>query len=131
MPLTITFPDELATALRARAEAFDQPVEQFTINFLSHTFNGATHYEPIVEEQGHKEEDKELTLEELVAKIKATPPNPAMIQYPTESLLEYLLESTPEPDPNFDIEEWEHEWAKVEAELEALDPPYDPTEGGF
>ena len=34
-------------------------------------------------------------------------------------------------DPNFDIEEWEHEWAKVEAELEALDPPYDPTEGGF
>jgi hypothetical protein len=50
-----------------------------------------------------------------------------MIQYPTESLLEYLLQSTPEPDPNFDVEEWNREWA----ELEALDPPYDPTEEDF
>lgn len=127
MPLTITFPDELATKLRTKAEILDQSVDEFTINFLDHAFNGATYYYPIIEELENEKED-ELTLEEVVAKIKATPPNPAMIQYPTESLLEYLLESTPELDPDFDIEGWDREWAKVETELEALDPPYDPTE---
>ena len=120
MPLTITFPDELATTLRTKAETFDQSVDEFTISFLARAFNGTPYYYPIIEEQKHEdEEEDELTLEELVAKIKATPPDPTAIHPPTESLLDILLNSPPEPDPDFDPEEWNQQWAQYEAEMKA------------
>jgi hypothetical protein len=42
------------------------------------------------------------TLEEVVARIRATPPNPANIHPATESLADLLL-NAPE-DPDFDLE---------------------------
>lgn len=120
MPLTITFPDELATTLRTKADSFNQPVDQFTISFLDRAFNGTPHYAPIVEELKYEDdEDDELTLEELVAKIKATPPDPRAIHPPTESLLDILLNSPPEPEPDFDAEKWDQQWAQYEAEMKA------------
>ncbi len=120
MPLTITFPDELATRLRTKAEILDQSVDEFTINFLDHAFNGATFYYPIIEEQELEDQkEDELTLEEVVAKIKATPPDQTAIHPPTESLLDILLNSPPEPDPDFDSEEWDNQWAQYETEMKA------------
>jgi|CXWJ01.1.fsa_nt_gi hypothetical protein len=59
------------------------------------------------------------TLEEVVAKIKALPPNPNAIR-PAIGSLKEALESAPE-DPNFNLEEWQRQWAAVEEEMKAMD----------
>ena len=69
------------------------------------------------------------TLEELVTKIKAMPPNPSAIHPAKESLLEYLTNLPDDPDPSFDAEEWDREWDKFEVELKAINHANDITEG--
>ena len=60
-----------------------------------------------------------LSDEEIVALIKAIPPNPAMIRRrkpkPTESLL-----YPGERDMPFDEEAWYREWSQIEAEINRL-----------
>lgn len=132
MPLTITLPNILERKLHAKAAIYQQPIDKLTIDFLSRALDdepddyfatGGT----LATDFLVAESNDYPTLEEVVAKIKATPPNPAMIEPAKESLLEYLLDSPP-LDPSFDLEEWNREWAKVEAELKAMDPLYNPTE---
>jgi hypothetical protein len=106
MTLTIILPDELAAKLQAKAETQQVAPEELVLDILSSTL----------------ELDEETvdysTPEEVVAKIKATPPNPANVHPATESLADLLL-SAPE-DPDFDLAAWSRDWAKVEAEMEAL-----------
>lgn len=59
------------------------------------------------------------TLEEVVADIKRLGPGIPNIHEATASLAE-LLENAPH-DPDFNLEEWQREWAKVEAEMKAAD----------
>ena len=59
------------------------------------------------------------TLEEVVADIKRRGSGIPNVREPTASLAE-LLANTP-PDPDFNLEEWQREWARVEAEMEAED----------
>jgi len=73
------------------------------------------------------DDDDGPTLEEVMAKIKATPPNPAAIHPATESLLDYLL-SVPD-DPDFDEKAWNRDWARVEAAMKARDRANDMAEG--
>jgi len=61
---------------------------------------------------------EDRTLEEVVAEIKRLGPG-HVVREPTASLAE-LLAHAPE-DPGFNLEEWEREWAKINAEIEALD----------
>ena len=63
----------------------------------------------------------ERTPEEVVADIKRRGPGVPNVRKATASLAD-LLENAPH-DPDFDLEEWKREWAKVEAEIEANDPP--------
>ena len=58
------------------------------------------------------------TIAEVVARIKATPPNPAMITAPQGDLAEALRNGP--TDPNFDLKTWEQEWAQAEAELKRI-----------
>jgi hypothetical protein len=55
-------------------------------------------------------------LEDVVADIKRMGPS-RLTREPTASLKD-LLENSPH-DPDFDLEEWTREWAKVEAEMKA------------
>jgi len=73
------------------------------------------------------EDDEGPTLEEVMAKIKATPPSPTAFHPATESLLDYLL-AVPD-DPDFDVEAWNRDWARVEAEMKARDKANDIAEG--
>jgi cell pole-organizing protein PopZ len=73
------------------------------------------------------EADDAPTLEEVVAQIKATPPNPAAIHPATASLADLLLDA-PE-DPDFDLERWTQQWAAVEAEMKAITRANDIAEG--
>jgi len=60
------------------------------------------------------------TIEEVVAHIKSRGPGIPNVREAMASLAD-LLANAPH-DPDFNLEEWEHEWAKVEAEIEANDP---------
>lgn len=59
------------------------------------------------------------TLEELVADIKRRGPGVPNFREATASLAE-ALRSAPH-DPDFNLEEWNREWTKIEAEIEAND----------
>jgi len=68
-------------------------------------------------EQPSWPEDK--TLEEVVADLKRRGPGIPNVREPTVSLAK-LLANAPH-DPDFDLNEWERAWARVEAEMEAED----------
>ncbi len=61
---------------------------------------------------------EDRTLEDVVADIKRLGPS-RLAREPTASL-KNLLENSPH-DPNFNLEEWTREWAKIEAEMKAAE----------
>jgi len=73
------------------------------------------------------DQDDYPSLEEVVAKIRAMPSDPSNIHPATQSLAE-LLAASPE-DPSFDLEQWNCEWAAVEAEMKAITRANDRAEG--
>lgn len=106
MTMTITLPDQLAVKLQAEARQQHLSPDELALNILADAL------------KLEDEADEYPTLEEVVAKIKATPPNPANIHPATQSLAD-LLRDAPH-DPDFDLETWNREWAKVEAEMKAI-----------
>ena len=58
------------------------------------------------------------SMEELIHQIQSLPKNSSLVSMPKASLAD-ALKSGP-IDPDFDLEEWEAEWAKAEKELEQL-----------
>lgn len=98
MPITITLPQEIEAQLERRASAQRLSVERLAIDILS----GALE----TEESGP-------TPEEVVAKIRATPPNPRGIR-PADGSLAEALRNAPD-DPDLDLASWRQEWAAVEA----------------
>lgn len=77
-----------------------------------------------------EEVDDQPSLEEVVASIRAMPPNPNAVHPAQESLLDYL-QSLPDDvvDPSFDAESWDKAWANVEAMLKATDQAKEIIEG--
>lgn len=114
MPITITLPAELEENLQAKAEAQQRPLDELIVDILASAVEA--------------EADEEWpSLEEVVAEIKALPPNPAAIRPATASLAD-LLENAPE-DPDFDLETWTQQWNAIEAEMKARDRADDIAEG--
>jgi predicted DNA-binding protein len=73
------------------------------------------------------DQDDYPSLEEVVAKIRATPSDPSNIHPATQSVVEALANAPYEPP--IDLEAWNREWAKVEAELKAMTRADDKAEG--
>ena len=65
---------------------------------------------------------------QLVERIKATPPVPGSFHPATGSLAEALAASPP-PDPDFDSEAWNRDWAKIEDEIRRINREDDIAEG--
>jgi len=103
MALTITLPDELVEQLQAAAEEQQLSVEETAAVILRYAL---------------RREDFFPTPEQVVAKIKALPKNPNAIRRAEGSLVE-ALRNAPH-DPDFNLEEWNRAWTKIEAEIEAL-----------
>jgi predicted CopG family antitoxin len=110
--VTITIPDDLAGRLQALAQVHNQSVDDLILSLL----------------EASASEEAFPTPEEVVARIRATPPNPNNLRPPVGSLAEYLARPVP-PDPNFNLEEWQREWDAVEAEMKAADRADDIAEG--
>jgi hypothetical protein len=113
MATMIPVPDELTRKLRAKANERQIPLNDLVVDILADAVEG--------------DGGESLTLEEVVAQIRATPPNPANFQPATESLADWLAR-TP-ADPSFDAEAWNREWAYVESEMKAVDQADDVAEG--
>ena len=73
------------------------------------------------------EDDLTPTVAEVVARIKSTPPNPAMITPPQGSLADALRNGP--TDPQFDVKTWEQDWAAAEDELKQINRLNDIAEG--
>lgn len=67
-------------------------------------------------------------LEQLVAKIKSMPADPANIIAASGLLAEHLTNPITEPDPDFDEQAWNREWARIEAEMEAASLAHEQEE---
>lgn len=102
MLTTLNLPEPLVQSLEARASNQQRSLDELVTDLLQTAV-----------------ETDDSSLEELVAAIKATPPNPALI-HPAQGSLAEALASLPD-DPDFDQEQWEKEWVKAEAEMKAIE----------
>ena len=121
MEITLNLPDLLATKLQTEARAQQRPTEEVAVELLDQALD--VDQEP--------PDYVPPSLEEVVARIRATPPNPKMVRPPEGSLGEYLATSIAAEDPNepFDEAEWKRQWAAVEAEMKAMTRANDLAEG--
>lgn len=102
MTLTIHLSDSLASRLRTRAALQRLSPEQLALDILSGALEGGNR--------------SATTLDSVVAAIRATPPSakrPA-----AGSLLDALKVSASSTD--FDLDQWEVDWAAIEQEMEAV-----------
>lgn len=122
MTTSVKLSAPVAERLQTQADKVHQPldalVEQMLIDSLPvYETNGfhATTDAPV--------DDDFPTLEEIVAMIKATPPNPNAVHLPTKTAAELIAELEADPPEPSDITpaEWDRLWAAFEAELKAAD----------
>ena len=72
--------------------------------------------------------DEAPMLAQVVAQIKATPPNPNQIQRATKTVDEVLAtwEESPTAEPRLTLDEWEQNWWSIRQEMQRRDQPPDP-----
>jgi hypothetical protein len=102
MAVTITLPDELEARLKRRAKGLRLSLENLVLEILGRAVGADEIF---------------LTPEVVVAKMRATPPNPQGVRLAEASLAEALRNSP--HDPSFDLATWNREWAEAEAEMKA------------
>jgi hypothetical protein len=112
MSITITLPDDVQAQLQRAAELQRRSLEEVALDVLA----GAAGAGPAG-----------FTPEEVVARIRATSPNPNSILAATASLAAALRSAPRVPD--FDLDVWEHEWATVESQIRATTRANDVAEG--
>lgn len=103
MTLTITLPDELVEQLQQTAEAQQLSMDETVALILRNALHDNAYFP---------------TLDQVVAKIKATPPNPLSIR-PAQGSLADALRAAPR-DPEFNLATWTWLWEAIEAEIGAL-----------
>jgi len=59
------------------------------------------------------------SLKDVVAQIKVSPKNPALIQPASGLLAEHLTHCPEKPEPTFDVKKWNQEWDDLEAKMKA------------
>lgn len=76
-------------------------------------------------------DEKSQSVEEVVALIQTTPPNPRTLVRPTKTVEQLMadLEADSHPEPIITPSEWDLMWAKFEQELKENDRQDDIIEG--
>ena len=99
MTLLIDLSEMLEGKVRAEAKKCQRSPEQVVVDIVTSAF----------------EDDFIPSVAEVVDRIKAIPPNPAMVTPPQGSWAEVLRNGP--TDPDFDLEAWNQEWATAEEEF--------------
>ncbi len=127
MTMTITLSDSIAERLQAYANQFqlsaDALAEKLLADALPVSKTNGFHLPPA--------DDDLSSLEQVVAKIKAMPPNPAAIEPGAKvgdmAYIQSLLDNP--PTDTVTVAEWEEHWSAFEQELKALDRAQAIAEG--
>jgi plasmid stability protein len=112
MATTITVPDTLEVQLQQQAKVQHRSVEAVALDLLREALDVAT---------------TSPSVDDVVAKIKATAPNPRNIRPAHGSLADILRRTASAVD--FDLDQWNQDWAAVEKEMRAMTRADDLTEG--
>ena len=112
MSTTITLPDDVVRKLEARASVRKVSLDDLIARLLNDML---------------EREDASPALDQVIAEIKMTRPNPAIFHPATQSLADKLANSP--ADPTFDAPGWNREWAQVEAEMKAITRANNVAEG--
>lgn len=119
MTVTVTLSARVSEHLQAHADKFHLSLDALVEKLLADAL-------PVVEANGFHgpaDDDDLSSLEEVVARIKATPPNPDAIHPATKSVDELIadLQANPPSDELLTFEEmWPH-WQAFEQELKDMD----------
>jgi hypothetical protein len=126
MTITITFTEPLTTLLEQEAARLQVSVDELATTLL----NKALLVQDI-EDADATDDPTTTTLEQIVARIKALPPNPQSfrpaIRAHDKEYLDYLLANPPKD--TMTLEEWERFWPAFEQELKMIDRMDDIAEG--
>jgi hypothetical protein len=111
MPITIKLDDNLVSGLAEKAKEQQLTVEHLAIRILTEAVR----------------ELESVTVQEVVAKVRAMAPNPGQIRPATANLADLLSSADEEPD--LDLEAWNRQWSAVEAEMKGITRANDIAEG--
>lgn len=111
MPICVTLPDQLSDRLQERAATENQSLDEFVVAALERALD----------------EGEAPSLEEVIERIRATPPDARGYRPATQSLASLLADSP--QAPTLGVEEWNRAWETVEAEMRAITRANDRAEG--
>ena len=114
MTMQVDLPEDLAGALARRATQQRRTAQEVVIDLLNRAL-------------GFGEDEYSETPEQVVARIQALPRNPDALRPAQESVADALQRTITNKD--FDLEAWEQQWAKVEAEIRDMTVQDDIREG--
>jgi hypothetical protein len=128
MEITLTLPDSMIVRLEQQADQLNVSLDDLAWKFFS---DGLIAESVVTTPARNGDSDDLPSLEEVIARIKATPPNPNAIIPPTKTLEEVVAywEANPPEETNLPPEEWDRLWAAFEEELKAIDRADDLAEG--
>ncbi len=112
MAMTITVPDNVEVQLQRQAKAQHRSAEDVALGILHDALAGMAVFPPT---------------DAVVANIQAARPHPQNIRQARGSLAD-ALRSAPN-NPDFDLTQWNHDWAAVESEMRAMTRADDLAEG--
>lgn len=120
--ITLTLPDAIVAQLEHQIKQHNISLDDFALTLFRETLLAEAVDTLLSAEQ---QQDSSLALEALLAQIKATPPNPAMIIPPTQSLAEVVAywQARPVEDTAMTPDEWDHLWAEFECQQKIIDQP--------
>lgn len=128
MEITFTLPDAMIIRLEEQADQLKVSLDDLAWKF----FNDGLITESAVATPAPNGDPDELpSLEEVVARIQATPPSPSAVVPPTKTLAEVVAywEAHPADETDLTPVEWDRLWASFEEELKAIDRADDLAEG--
>lgn len=123
MRLTLDLPEHLVEDLESSAAALDISIHALTSRLLTSALDAQanTPRTPAPAVEGHPTDE----LSALVAEIAALPPDPSLIELPTKTIDEVLLELERDPpvsdEEPLTPEEWNRLWAQVEREMDEFE----------
>ncbi len=120
MQITLTLPDPVVTQLERQAVQLNLSLDDLALKLFSTAlFSEPVAATPII---GNRAQAVS-SLAALVATIQATPPNPAMIVPPSQTMQEVVAYWQANPAQESDIapNEWDRLWADFEQELKRTD----------
>lgn len=132
MQITLTLPASVAVRLEQQATQLNVSLDDLALKFFSDKLMA----EPVAKlsrsaAQSGQRANEPSSLQEVVARIQATPPNPAAVVLPTQTIeeVEAVWQANAVAGSDIAPEEWDRIWAGFEQELKSSDRADDIAEG--